>query len=256
MRKRKGFYVLGMVAMLALVSGCGSNGGENQGNSVTESVLPTEPPEATSTPEPTATPAPTATPVPANFMEANGIEVLGEGRYTCKGYVAEHWDENDEPIVEIADCEYRYEVVEEENEGGTKIIRVTLKRLPHMSQAGWSAFAMSGFVDLQTGKAFFPMEKGVAQTTLLTREEEDIELQLLVESEPPSVTNPYYKEIYTLVCPSDYEDAGFYITGYDNEDEIYWERAGVWKMLKFIKHGEADMLVFGVNKALVDMQAK
>ena len=81
--KRKGLYVLATVALLALAAGCGSDEVKNTDNQVTEAVLPTEvpeTPESTATPEPTATPTPTATPVPTNYMEANGIEVLGAGQ--------------------------------------------------------------------------------------------------------------------------------------------------------------------------------
>lgn len=259
MRKRKGFYVLGTVAMLALAAGCGGKEGKNPENQVAEATSPIETQEvseATPTSEPAVTPAPTATPKPANYMEANGIEVLGAGRYTCKGYVAEQWDENGEAIVELADCEYRFEFGGEESEGGTKIIRATIKTLPHVSQAGWSAYGTSGFVDLQTGKSFCLMESDMSQTTLLTREEGDIELQLSVETELPSVTNPYYKEIYTLVCPADYKDAGFYITGNRMEGDMFWEWVGEWRLLNYIKRGKADLLVFGVNKALEDIQEK
>ena len=119
--KRKGLYVLATAAMLALVAGCGSKQGEeNPQNQVTEATTPTEAPEASATPEPTESPAPTATPVPANYMEANGIEVLGMGRHTGKGYVATGVDENGGPILEIADCDYIFTVEEEEIESETK----------------------------------------------------------------------------------------------------------------------------------------
>ena len=66
----------------------------------------------------------------------------------------------------------------------------------------------------------------------------------------PSATKPYYTEHYTLVCPAEYEDAGFYITGWDRTEEAFMNRVGSWKMLNFIQHGESDMVVFGVNKGL------
>ncbi len=250
--KRKGLYVLATVAMLALTAGCGTNQGEeNPQNQVTEATTPTEAPEATATPEPTATPAPTATPIPANYMEANGIEVLGAGWHTCKGFVANEPDENGNPIMMLEDCEYYFEVTEEENDGSTKVIKATLYLRPYVFETGaWSAFAMGGFVDLQTGKAFLPMGKDMAQTTLLKQDGKEYELQLTFDYEFPSVTNPYYTEWYTLVCPADYEDAGFYITGWNYEAEAFTERAGLWKKLNFIRHGESDMLVFGVDKGL------
>lgn len=262
MRKYKGLYVLATATMLTLAAGCGSINEENQATPVTGSASPTELPEATSPPEPTATPEPTVTPAPtetlksAKYMETNGIEVLGAGRYTCKGYVVEQWDENDEAIVKLADCDCRFELEEEEIEGGTKIIRATIKRLPHLLRNGWSAYGTSGFVDLQTGKSLCLVESNGSQTTLLTREEGDIELQLSLETERPSATNPYYKESYTLVCPADYEDAGFYFTGIELEGETFWGWAGEWRLLNYIKRGKADLLVFGVNKALEDMQEK
>lgn len=213
--KRKGLYVLATAAMLALAAGCGMNQGEeNPQNQVTEATTPTEAPEATATPEPTATPAPTATPLPANYMEANGIEVLGSGWHTGKGFVANEPDENGNPIMMLEDCEYYFEVTEAENDGSTKVIKATLYLRPYVFETGaWSAFAMGGFVDLQTGKAFLPMGKDMAQTTLLKQDGKEYELQLTFDYEFPSVTNPYYTEWYTLVCPADYEDAGFYITG-------------------------------------------
>lgn len=252
--KRKGLYVLATVAMLALVAGCGSNQGEeNPQNQVTEAVSPKETPEATATSEPTATPAPTATPVPANYMEANGIEVLGAGNYTCKGYVAQEWDENGVVEIALADCEYLFEVTEEDNGNGTKTIYAALSQIPHIAEnGGWSTYIMGGFVDLQTGKSFVPMNRDVAQITMLKQEDKEYELQLAVECATTSVTYPYYTEKYTLVCPSDYEDAGFYITSCDfNADyEAYGERIGLWKKLNFIRHGEAELLVCGVNEGL------
>lgn len=252
--KRKGLYVLTTAGMLILAAGCGSNHGEETlTNQVTEAVS-TEAPEATATPEPTATPAPTVTPKTANYMEANGIEVLGEGWHTCKGYIVERWDENREPVTALADCDYRFQVEEEEPEGGTKIIRATLSLVPYLSQNGWSALAQGGFVDLQTGKAYLPMIPDIPHTTLLTRDEETLEIQLFIERELPSVTNPYYTERYTLVCPADYEDAGFYITGDDLKPEEFVESLGVWKLLKYVNHGKSDMLVFGVKEALETKQ--
>ena len=258
--KRKGLYVLVTAALLALVAGCGSNQGEeNPQNQVTEAVSPTEAPEATATPEPTATPAPTATPVPANYMEANGIEVLGAGNYTCKGYAAQEWDENGVEEIALADCEYIFEVTEEDNGDGTKTIYAALSQRPHIAEnGGWSTYIMEGFVDLQTGKSFVPMNRDVAQITLLKQEDKEYELQLGREYERPSVTYPYYTEKYTLVCPSDYEDAGFYITSCDfkADYESYAERLGLWKKLNFIRHGEAELLVFGVNKGLATEQKR
>lgn len=251
--KRKGLYVLATAAMLVLAAGCGNNPGEGTPqNQVTEAVSPTEAPEAIATTEPTATPAPTATPKPVNYMEANGIEVLGGGWHTGKGFMAKEGDENGNPILELVDREYCFEVMEEENEGGTKVIQVVLHAKPHVNEhGGWSTFAMGGFVDLQTGKAFFPMDEKLPHTTLLKHEEKEYELQLTCEFEHPSVTYPYYTERYTLVCPSDYEDAGFYMTGYNYDWETFIERAGLWKKLNFIRHGDSELLVFGVNKGLV-----
>ena len=246
--KRKGLYVLATAAMLALAAGCGSDSGEKEPeNQVTEAVST----EATATPEPTVTPAPTATPKPANYMEANGIKVLGAGWHTCKGFMAKEGDENGNPIQELVDREYGFEVIEEENEGGTKVIQVTLHAKPHVNEhGGYSSFAMGGFVDLKTGKAFMPMDSEFLQTTLIKHGDKEYELQLSVDFEYPSVTYPYYTERYTLVCPSDYEDAGFYMTGYTYDWETFIERTGLWKMLNFIRHGDSELLVFGVNKGL------
>lgn len=252
--KRKGLYVLATAAMLALAAGCGSNPGEeNPQNQATEAVSPTEAPVATATPEPTATPAPTETPVPVNYMEANDIEVLGAGSHVAKGGVVNEWDENGNAILDLGECEYLFEVTEEDNGDGTKSIYATLSKIPYVSEnGGWSTYAMGGFVDLQTGKSFVPINSGIAQVTLLKQEEKEYELQLAVEYEYPSVTYPYYTEKYTLVCPSDYEDAGFYITGLDAEVdyEAFSERRGLWKKLNYIRHGETELLVFGVNEGL------
>ena len=255
--KRKGLYVLVTVAMLAL-AGCGSNQGEeNPKNQITEAITPTDVPEATATPEPTATPAPTATPVPANYMEANGIEVLGAGWHTCKGFIANEWDENDNPILELADLEYCMEVTEVENDGITKVIEVELHAKPYVNEyGGRSGFIMGGFVDLKTGKSFVPVDINYLQTTFLKRGEEVVGLQLAEMLEFPSVTYPYYTERFTLECPADYEDAGFYLTGFTYDWEAYTERSDTWKMLNYIRHGDSDMAVFGVNKCLATEQKR
>ena len=246
--KHKGFYALATAAMLALVAGCGSNQGEeNPQNQITETATPTEAAVATATPEPTATPAPTATPKPANYMEANGIEVLGAGWHTCKGYIAVSWDED--PVLEFAEKEYGFEVTEEESEGGTKIIHATIKVNPYVNPTGgYGVCAMGGFVDIKTGKALYVFDE--PKTILLKQEDKEYELQLVMEQEYPSVTNPYYTERYTLVCPADYEDGRFYLTGWDFSEDAFMSRVGGWKKLNYIQHGETDMAVFGVNKGL------
>ena len=248
---RKKIYMMATTMILALAAGCGSTeGDEKPQNQVTEAVSLTESPEATATTEPTATPAPTATPVPANYMEANGIEVLGAGWHTCKGFIVNEWAENENPVLDLADREYFFEVTEE-LEDDVKVIQVELHAKPYVYEhGGLTTFNMGGFVDLQTGKAFFPIDQDLLQTTLLKQEEKEYELQLSVEYEHPSATYPYYTETYTLVCPPDYEDAGFYMTGYNYDWETFIERAGLWKKLNFIRHGESDLLVFGVNKGL------
>ena len=248
--KRKGFYVLATAAMLALATGCGNNQAEeNPQNQITEATTPTEAPAATATPEPTATPAPTATPKPANYMEANGIEVLGAGSHICKSFILKETDANGNRIFELADYEYFFEVTEEDCEGGTKMIHVTLNVTPYVNKnGGYGVCAMGGFVDIKTGKALYVWEE--PETILLKQEEKEYELQVVVETEYPSVTHPYYTNRYTLICPDDYEDAGFYLTGWDFSEEAYMSRVGGWKKLNYIQHGESDMAVFGVKKGL------
>ena len=248
----KGFYVLATAAMLALAAGCGSKEAEEKPqNQVTEAVSLTEAPEATATPEPTVTPAPTATPVPANYMEANGIEVLGAGSHTYQGFKITGRDEKGEYIVESTECESIFEVTQEENGDGTKTISATIHCVPTINENGsWSTSAMGGFVDLKSGKAFLPSADKMEQITLLKQDEKSFELRITMEHKYSSVTYPYYTEMYTVVCPSDYEDAGFYLTGYNQDAETYTERAGLWKKLNYIRHGESDLIVFGVNEGL------
>ena len=250
--KRKGFYVLATVAMLALAAGCGSNpGGEEKENQVTEAVSPMETSEATVTLEPTATPAPTATPVPANYMEANGIEVLGAGWHSYTGYISRELDEAGNRILDLGEYECSFEVEEEDNGDGTKTIEATLNVVPYFYEDGhWVYAVMGGFVDLQSGKAFSPMVVDMEQTTVLKQGEKSYELRISYSVQKASSTYPYYTQRYTLICPSDYEDAGFYLTGFDMTDEPYTERMGLWKVLNFIRHGESDMVVFGVNEGL------
>ena len=253
--KHKGVYVLAITLLLAFTAGCGKNSEtknpQNEGTELTNQEN-TVTPEATATPEPTATPAPTATPKPANYMEEKGIEVLGAGRHGGKAYVATEFDRDGEAILEIGDCEYIFSVVKEEDEGngGTKIIQVTLDMVPYVNETGgWSSIFYSGFVDLKTGKAYSPLADEL-QTVVLEQGDESHILQLRYEFEPPSVTSPYCTNRYTLVCPSDYEDAGFYVAGWDNSMDAYVDRIDCWKKLQFIRHGESDMLVFGVEKGL------
>ena len=143
--KHKGIYVLATAMLLALAAGCGKNSEtknpQNEGTELTKQET-TAIPVPTATPEPTATPVPTATPKPANYMEEKGIEVLGAGRHGGKTYVAIGADENGEAILEIGECEYIFSVVKEEDEGngGTKIIQVTLQMTPYVNMTGgWSS---------------------------------------------------------------------------------------------------------------------
>lgn len=115
---------------------------------------------------------------------------------------------------------------------------------------------MGGFVDLKTGKAFMPMTDNMLQATVLKQDDKEFEIKLKFETKAPSTTYPYRTEWYTLVCPSDYEDAGFYFTCPATDSEAYTERMGFWKKLNYIRHGETDLLVFGVNKVLETMTEK
>ncbi len=254
--KHKGLCALATAAMLVLAAGCGSSTGEeNPQNQVTEAVSPTEVPEATVTTEPTATPAPTATPVPTNYMEANGIEVLGAGWHSYTGYTYREQDEAGNPVLEMGEYACRFEVEEEDNGDGTKTIEATISVMPHIYEDGyWVHITMGGFVDLQSGKAFSPQNMDIEQATVLKQEEKNYELMLFCSSQKASSTNPYNTQRYILTCPSDYEDAGFYITSFDvTTNEAYIERMGLWKKLNYIRHGEAEMLVFGVNEGLNTM---
>lgn len=250
--KRKGLYVLATVAMLALAAGCGSSTEEeNPQNQVTEATTPTEAPEATVTPEPTATPAPTATPVPANYMEANGIEVLGAGWHNYTGYIYRELDEEGNPVLETGEYACNFQVNEEDNGDGTKTIEATISVMPHIYEDGyWVHIVMGGFVDLQSGKSFFPVNKDMEQATVLKQGEKNYELMLSCSSQAASSTSPYNTHRYMLTCPSDYEDAGFYVTSFDGTNEAFTERMGLWKKLNYIRHGEADLLVFGVNEGM------
>ena len=249
--KREGLYVLVTVAMLALAAGCGNKPGEeNPENQVTEAVS-AEAPEVTATSEPTATPEPTVTPKPANYMEANGIEVLGAGWHSYAGYISREQDEDGNRILDLGEYECSFEVKEEDNGDGTKTIEATLNVVPYIYEDGYWVYAvMGGFVDLQSGKAFTPMAADMEQSTALKQGEKNYELRMSYSIQKASVMYPYHTQRYTLICPSDYEDAGFYLTGFDMTDEPYTERVGLWKILNFIRHGESELLVFGVNEAL------
>lgn len=83
----------------------------------------------------------------------------------------------------------------------------------------------------------FTDDTGIPCTTLLKKDEETLEIQIFIEKELPSVTNPYYTEWYTLVCPAEYEDAGFYITGDDLRSQEFVEEIGIWKLLNISPMG-------------------
>ena len=251
--KHKGAYAVAVVAMLAFMAGCGAKGGERDAKA-TEAATPTVAPTATATPKPTATPTPTPTPVPANYMEANGIEILGAGAYTYKGYINANFGTGGEEEMVLAEYECYFEVSQEENGDGTKTIQAALHNVPYVYEGGsWAAGMLGGFVDINSGKSFFPKASNVEQTTILKQDKNEIEIKLKVSTEPPTEFYPYYTERYTLVCPAEYEDAAFYLSGYNWDTETYAERFGLWKKLNYIRHGESDMLVFGVNKGLETM---
>jgi len=246
--KRKGLYGLAVAATVCMLAGCGTTadeGMENPQNQVTEAVAVT--------PEATATPAPTATPVPKTYMEENGIRVLGAGLQEYQGFKYRELDENGLPNMEVDTCEALFEVSEEDNGNGTKTIYATIYAYPYIYADGaWSVNSMTGFVDLQTGKSFLPYDTNVSQTTYLSRDDKKIEITLTAEVEVVSVTCPYNIARFTLVCPSDYEDAGFYLTGFKNTEALV-ERAGAWKVLDYINHGESELVVFGVKEGLATM---
>lgn len=256
--RRKGFYVLALVAMLGAAAGCGTDAedtpGKVQEGQVTEALQPTEEPSATATPEPTATPAPTATPIPKNYMEKNGIRVLGAGCHEYKGFAYRELDERERPILETVTCEGIFEVEEEDNGDGTKTITAKVYSVPYVYEDGaWCYATVAGFVDVKTGKSFIPYDLDYDHKTYLRQEDKNYEITVRQEQELVSVTNPYFVETYTVICPSDYEDAGFYLTGYTCNPETYKELPGNWKLLQFVKHGTSELVVFSVKEGLATM---
>lgn len=250
--KHKGAYAVAVVAMLTFMAGCGAKGGES-GPKATEAATPTVAPTATATPKPTATPAPTPTPVPANYMEANGIEILGAGAFSYMGYIDEGFAVGEEEKLVLAEYDGYFEVTQEDNGDGTKTIQAAVHNIPYVFENdAWMSGFMGGFVDIKSGKAFYPKAANVEQTTILKQDKNEIEIKLKVTKEYPTEFYPYNTERYTLICPIDYGDAAFYLTG-QTDSEAYTERYGLWKKLNYIRHGESDMLVFGVNKALETM---
>lgn len=258
-------YLIPVVLVAAvLLAGCGKTEAAKDGNdagTVTESVLPedgqgadvTEEPVATSTPAPTSTPVPTPTPVPANYMERYGYEILGEGTHFYMGTVQEYNREEDtwSPIHETV--EGRFHIEQEDNGDGTKTITADVITVPHVFEDfSWSASSMCGFVDIKTGKSFFPSFDNYDQEIYLRRDNENIKMTLRFEYEAPSLTCPYVRFTFTLVCPSDYMDAAFYLTGNGPEDDDFTSRFGNWVLLKLLRNGNSDMVVVGVEKALAE----
>lgn len=263
--KKKYWIALVLVAAVFLI-GCGkaedTKDGKDAGT-VTESVLPedgqgadvTEEPVATSTPAPTSTPVPTPTPVPANYMERYGYEILGEGTHFYKGTVDEYNREEDtwSPIHETV--EGRFHIEQEYNGDGTKTITADVLTVPHVFEDfSWSASSMCGFVDIKTGKSFFPSFDNYDQEMYLRRDNENIKMTLRFEYEAPSLTYPYVRFTFTLVCPEDYMDAAFYLTGNGPEQDDFTSRFGNWVLLKLLRNGNSDMVVVGVEKALAEKQ--
>lgn len=250
--RRKGFYVLALAAMLGVAAGCGTAAedvqGEAQSGQVTETV----------TPEPTATPAPTVTPVPQTYMEKHGIRVLGAGHHEYTSFIWKERDEDGDPIMDTDTCECIFEVSEEDNGDGTKTVYASIHVIPYIFEGGnaWCSSVMTGFVDLETGKSFLPYDAEYEHKTYLRRDDKNYEITVYYEYEQPSVTWPYHTESYTVVCPSDYEDAGFYLTGFTGNQEAFVERAGNWKLLQFVKHGTSELIAFSVNDGLADMPTK
>lgn len=256
--KRKILYVAAMTVMLILTAGCGGTQkeektGKRTGDTIPPTVTSAVVPAATVTPEPTVTLTPTPTPIPKNYMEKKGIRVLGAGCHEYQGFICEEYDEEGSPVLEIGTCEGIFEVTEEDNGDGTKTIVASIHVAPYVFEYGWMSYAMSGFVDLETGKSFFPYDADYAHTTYLRRDDINYELTLTCEMDYVSVTNPYNTMKYTLVCPSDYEDAAFYLTGYNGDWDTFIERAGSWKLLQFLKHGTSEIIVFSVADGLATM---
>ncbi len=264
MKKKYGMALLLVVTVL--LAGCGKaedTKDEKDTGTVTESVLPengdgedlTEEPAATSTPAPTATPIPTPTPVPANYMERYGYEILGEGTHFYKGTVQEYNREEDmwSPIHETV--EGRFYIEQEDNGDGTKTITADVITVPHVFEDfSWSSSSMCGFVDIKTGKSFFPSFDNYDQEIYLRRDNENIKMTLRFEYEAPSLTCPFVRFTFTLVCPSDYMDAAFYLTGNGPEEDDFTSRFGNWVLLKLLRNGNSDIVVVGVEKALAEKQ--
>lgn len=263
---KKTYLIPVLLVATVLLAGCGKTEDkkdEKDAGTVTESVLPeneegenlTEEPAATSTPKPTATPVPTPTPVPANYMERYGYEILGEGTHFYKGTVQEYNREEDmwSPIHETV--EGRFHIEQEDNGDGTKTITADVITVPHVFEDfSWSASSMCGFVDIKTGKSFFPSFDNYDQEMYLRRDNENIKMTLRFEYEAPSLTCPYVRFTFTLVCPEDYMDAAFYLTGNGPEDDDFTSRFGNWVLLKLLRNGNSDMVVVGVEKALAEKQ--
>ena len=261
--KYKGLYVLALVMMLGVAAGCGKDAAddaleESKNKQVTEAVVPDNTPSETSaetaTPLPTATTAPTATPVPQTYMEKNNIEVRGAGRHTYQGFIRDRENTLDKNATKIEECECLFEVWEEDNGDGTKTIYANISGIPYVYEDGdWCVSVMTGFVDIKTGKSYVPYDAECPDTTYLKQEEDDYEITVILSMQHPSEIYPYCTDRYMVVCPSDYEDAGFYLTGYNRNWDTYMERTEEWRLLNYVRHGLSDMVVFGVKEGLATM---
>lgn len=253
--KQKLWYVLALAAMVGLSSGCGT--AEEPAKLQKEPVSGTEVTGAKSfdvvtvTPLPTATTAPTPTPEAKSYMEEKGIPVYGTGRHRYLGTV-QHWNQEEEVyIIEHQVCESIFEVTEEDNGDGTKTIRAAVNNVPYIFEdGGYSSFFLCGFVDLHTGQTFFPNRDNYNHITFLRREDKNFKLTVSYDYRFPSVTYPYHSFFFTVICPSDYEDAGFYLTGTTGENVDWVRRGGNWIMLDELKNDNTEKLIFSVEEGL------
>ena len=184
-------------------------------------------------------------PPASDYFTRQQLTIWEEGKYTYMGTAPIPADDGSFIGVDVVQKNCVYEVNETKNGDGTKTIVATICDYPYVFDNGWMTLSYNaGIVDRQTGIGYTPEEGDSTTDIVFQRTDEDIELSLLTERVVLSQEQPYSSCKFTIICPEDFDDVVFYLTGSEPNNDPVEDPAGKYRSVLFMEQGESDLVFF------------
>ena len=183
----------------------------------------------------------------SNYFADNDIKLIEEGDYAYTGAAMYNQDNQ----VYIVPREGSFEVTESDNGDGTKTITAGIYSKPYLFDDGiiGGIAEYSGFVDTYSGMSYVTYDYGTTEDFSFEVNGETVEITISATIVRPSTSAEYRVETYTIICPSDYDGAAFYVAGVDAElNEAGLTIYGVPTHIDDLYRGECDIIFLDASK--------